>query len=538
MNTPNTHGVGYQFFDSMTNPQWAWAVVFLCFSGCKPGVAKPDRGQEFSQPPTAASKPTPDFTKLADAATAFCADCHVMPLATSFAKRDWPREVQRGFGFYFASGRADLAVPRADEIVEYFATLAPDEIQLLPPQSLDVAAADSFLQPQSPGNSAISDADAVAGASIEFFDWGTPTGSRLMLSDMRGGGIYSSQFAAGEFSPWEVLARLENPCRLHQCALDDDGRMGLLVADLGSFLPADHSKGRVVWMRRTTSESLEFSTEVILAGCGRVADAQAADMDGDGDIDVVVADFGWHETGRLLWLKRVADGPATAASFDLHILDVRPGTVEISLVDINADGRLDIVSLIGQEFESVVAYLNQGDGTFSQPRELYVAPDPAYGSSGIQVVDLDQDGDVDIVYTNGDSFDSFEVKPYHAVHWLENIGEMKFVPHELARLPGVHRAQVVDWDLDNDLDIIACSFLPREANSHFPAQSHPIALAVLENDGMQNFRLRPIQVDRCIHPAICVADLNGDGKPDIAAANFYEDINASPRNLADVLLAK
>lgn len=261
-------------------------------------------------------------------------------------------------------------------------------------------------------------------------------------------------------------------------------------------------------------------------------------MDGDGDTDIVVADFGWHETGRLLWLERIAAGPVTAASFRTHVLDQRPGPLEISLVDINNDGQLDIVSLIGQEYESVVAYLNQGNGTFSQHTTLFAAPDPAYGSSGIQLADLDQDGDLDIVYTNGDSFDSFEVKPHHAIHWLEHVGELKFVAHELTQLPGVHRALVVDWDRDHDLDIIACTFLPRELNSRFPADSQPIAIAALENDGSQNFHLRPLQVDRCIHPAICVADFNQDGKVDIAAANFHEYIHASPRDLMDVLLAK
>ncbi len=525
---------------SVALPLLLWSLACLTLTSCQPAAPKTVGGQAGSKsaprvdatdvPPPALSQ-----TELTDAATAFCADCHLMPVATSFAKRDWPREVQRGFDFYFASSRADLSVPNAADMIRFFTNLAPDEIELTLPQPLDVDAAARFLQPQLPPNP---DSDAVAGANVKYFDWGAPLGSRLMLADMRGGGIYSSQFATDESSPWEKLAQLDNPCRLHQCALDDDGKMGLLVPDLGSFLPADHSSGRVVWLRRNESESLEFTSEVILTGCGRVADAQAADLDQDGDTDVVVADFGWHETGRLVWLERIAAGPANAASFQTHVLDERPGAIEICLVDMNADDRLDIVSLIGQEFEAIVVYLNQGDSTFGPPTPIYVAPDPAYGSSGLQLQDLDQDGDLDIIYTNGDSFDSFSVKPHHAVHWLENTGELKFTPHELARLPGVHRALAVDWDLDGDLDIIACTFLPRDLRSNFPEHSQPIALAVLENDGTQSFKVRPIQVDRCIHPAICLADLNADGKLDVAAANFYEDPHASPRTLVDVLLAK
>lgn len=185
-----------------------------------------------------------------------------------------------------------------------------------------------------------------------------------------------------------------------------------------------------------------------------------------------------------------------------------------------------------------MVFLNQGDSTFDNGTVLYAAPDPGYGSSGLQIQDLDQDGDLDIIYTNGDSFDSFEVKPHHAVHWLENLGQLKFAPHEIARLPGVHRAHAVDLDQDGDLDVVASSFLPRDLRTQFPKDTQPSAIAWLENDGLQNFRVRPIQVERCIHPALCIADFNKDGKPDLAAANFHEDPHSSPVPLVDVLLTK
>ncbi|MEO8269526.1 MAG: VCBS repeat-containing protein [Aureliella sp.] len=518
-------------------------VVSLCLLGCERSGQELESNTATEQKVLESQSATSDASNLTDAqlvvsATDFCANCHAMPQATSFPKRFWPREVQRGFDFYFASGRADLVVPQAADMIRYFSDLAPEVIKLPMPEPLDAAAAARFVETQLSLPVSSQDNQAVAGASLQYFDWESPIGKRLMLADMRGGGIYSCSFEGNHFSPWETVASLSNPCRLTQCSLDDDGQLGLLVADLGSFLPADHRLGRVVWLRRTNSETLEFTSETVLAECGRVADVQAADLDADGDTDVVVADFGWHETGRLIWLERVTSGPATAASFTTHVLDQRAGTVEVCLVDMNDDGRLDIVSLIAQEFESIMVFLNQGDSSFDEGTTLYAAPDPAYGSSGMQIQDLDQDGDLDIVYTNGDSFDSFEVKPHHAVHWLENLGQLQFVPHSIARLPGVHRAVAVDLDDDSDLDIVASSFLPRDLRSHFPSGSQTSAIVWLENDGMQNFRVRPIQVDRCLHPALCVADFNDDGQLDMAVANFYEDAHASPSPLADILLAK
>jgi hypothetical protein len=153
---------------------------------------------------------------------------------------------------------------------------------------------------------------------------------------------------------------------------------------------------------------------------------------------------------------------------------------------------------------------------------------------------LDGDGDRDIVYTNGDSFDSFEAKPFHAVHWLENRGDLKFEEHAMLALPGVHRALPADLDRGGDLDIVAASFLPRDLTTAFP-RGAPNALVWLENDGQQNFRVRPLQVGACLHPAVCLCDIDHDGQLDIAAANFYEDpVGSDPAGthpIADVFMA-
>jgi hypothetical protein len=89
--------------------------------------------------------------------------------------------------------------------------------------------------------------------------------------------------------------------------------------------------------------------------------------------------------------------------------------------DYDGDGRLDFVALISQEHESLVLFRNDGNGRF-ESEVLDRAPHPACGTSGFQLVDLDRDGDLDILATNGDMMDEISLaKPYHGVRWLENI---------------------------------------------------------------------------------------------------------------------
>ena len=508
------------------------ALLFPSLGGCDYQAKR-----EVPDPPavvrqTEAAPIVVDGAKLAKNVQSFCGDCHAPPKAESFSKGQWPREVRRGFEFYTETGRADLTIPREDDVLKYYVDQAPETLPLPQTYPLDRVAEKQFVFTQSAAPRDLK--EGTAGANIVSFDWGPPLGQMMMMSDMRNGSIFACGFNGEGFDECKIVAKLQHPCRLVQCDLDGSGQQGLLVSELGSFLPADHALGRVVWFRRNSETELTFDKEVLLRGCGRIADAQAVDLDQDGDLDITVADFGWHKTGRILWLERIASGPVNAASFVTHIIDERPGALQVPAVDINGDGRLDIVALIAQESEAVVAFLNDGKGGF-HPTTLYTPADPAYGSSGMELCDLDQDGDIDILYTNGDSFDSYKVKPYHGVRWLENQGELKFLEHELAKLPGAHRAVPSDLDQDGDLDIVACSFLPGDLISEFK-EAPAMAIIWLENLGDQKFVTRPLQVDGCIHPALCVDDYNDDGIPDIAAANFYEDASKHLPAM-DILLA-
>ena len=283
-----------------------------------------------------------------------------------------------------------------------------------------------------------------------------------------------------------------------------------------------------MWLQRTLDGT--FRPIVIQAGLGRVADVQPGDFDADGDVDLVVAEFGWRKTGRILLLENLGDknqgDKGNQPEFAMRELDPRHGTIHVPPADLNGDGLLDFVALISQEHETVVAFLSDGAGGFRK-KTIFAANEPTFGSSGIQLVDLDQDGDLDVLYTNGDTFDSFYVIPFHSIRWLENRGDFPFEDHCLAHMPGVHRALACDLDGDGDLDIAACSLL-RERLLGRNSKGDFDSLLWLEQTAPGTFARHSLEQGTCQHAAMAAGDFDGDGDIDLAVGRFAEPAGSPP----------
>jgi hypothetical protein len=261
-----------------------------------------------------------------------------------------------------------------------------------------------------------------------------------------------------------------------------------------------------------------------LDGWPRVADVETADFNGDGRNDLAVAAFGWRKVGQIAILENRTTG--TQPSFPSHTIDPRAGAIQIIPADLNRDGKMDFVTLLAQEHETVLAYINKGTGDFSFDRNvIYAAPHPNWGSSGIRLVDLDKDGDPDVLLTHGDTFDDGVVKPYHGIQWLENTGRYPFVEHTLAQMPGVHGAEAGDIDGDGDLDIVAGALLAGGADVD---EKILPALVWLEQTRPGTFARHTIEMGTPRHATLDVGDIDSDGDLDIVVGNFSVEKSTTP----------
>jgi hypothetical protein len=214
-------------------------------------------------------------------------------------------------------------------------------------------------------------------------------------------------------------------------------------------------------------------------------------------------------------------------------VDKRTGAIHATPADLDRDGRSDLITVFAQEHESVVAFLNRGSTRF-ETKSVYSAPHPNWGSSGIEVVDLDRDGDLDVLMTNGDMFDDRIVKPYHGIQWLENTGTFPFTAHSLASLPGVQRAQAADLDGDGDLDIVACALVPSREEA-----ARLASVVWLEQTQRGSFVRHSLEIGSPAHATLDVGDLDRDGDLDIVVGNFSLDVPvANPLSLFENLRAR
>ena len=347
-------------------------------------------------------------------------------------------------------------------------------------------------------------------SNVRFLDLDGDGTTEIVATDMRHGVVLrgNPRDPAGDLA---VIAKVPHPAHTEAVDVDGDGLRDLLIADLGQFHPGDDEKGGVVWLRRLKTGEYESHT---FAGFPRVADVRAVDVDRYGPLELIVGAFGWRKVGHIALLRNKGRGIATR-DFARTRIDERTGTVTVHPTDLNGDGRMDFIALISQQHEQVVAFLNGATGF--APKTIYSAPHPNWGSSGMDVADVDRDGDLDVLLAHGDTLDDGIVKPYHGIEWLENRGTYPYTSHTLATLPGVHPVKAVDFDRDGDLDVVAGSFFPPEAIGSSPKMP---SVAWLEQVAPGQFERRALELGSPLHASLDAADFDGDGDIDLAIGNL------------------
>jgi hypothetical protein len=331
----------------------------------------------------------------------------------------------------------------------------------------------------------------------------------VIVCDCRSNSVnWIRQYPKGVFTETTLASDLIAPAHAQVIDFDKDGDNDIMVAVLGMLFPNNDKIGSVVILENDGKN--HFTKHVAIDKTARVSDVRAGDLDGDGDMDLAVAQFGYDD-GETQWLENLGGW-----KFKSHNLQNLSGPINVELVDIDKDNDLDIISLVSQEWEEIYCFINDGKGNF-QPKLLFGSSNEDFGSSGIYIADFDKDGDEDILYTNGDAFDYIPPRgrPWHGVQWLENKGNLNFEYHRICNFMGAYNARPYDIDNDGDLDLFVVSGFNKWEDPE--AQS----FIWLENDGKMNFTMHNIASNPTHLLTLELGDFNGDGQMDMVTGGMH-----------------
>ncbi len=286
---------------------------------------------------------------------------------------------------------------------------------------------------------------------------------------------------------------------VHVVDLDDDGDLDIVAA-----LQADGFSGdsNVFWFENDGAESPSFTPLELGSIKGKPSAIDVADIDDDGDLDVAVSD---HDTGSagfsseaVTWFENdgASDPEFTKIQIDVTFLFSR----EIKIGDLDGDGDLDIVA-DSDEDDKIYWYENDGA---SDPSFTKNTVDPfVLKVSEIGLGDIDGDGDQDIIFTDRDG-------DYISYSQNDGASDPSFTEVSVeSSVDAINLALVEDLDLDGDLDIISGS----------PGLD---SLFWYENDGasLPSFTRHALGGELVNFFDVEVADIDGDGSPDILASSI------------------
>lgn len=295
----------------------------------------------------------------------------------------------------------------------------------------------------------------------------------------------------------------------------DHSGTNMLVTSMGPIYPTNASEGVI------EEYSLKGPLRKLAGNQPRPVQSQWADLNGDGNRDILVNGFG-HMTGKLYWLDGGNPGKE-------HVIRPEPGAIHSKVTDWDKDGRQDILTLFTQGKEGVYLFRNAGGGKFEE--KLLIGFSPVFGSSSFELADMNKDGRMDIVYTCGDNADfSVILKGYHGVYIFLQDEKGAFAQKWFYPVHGSYKSLARDFDGDGDLDMIAISFFADYITQ--PTE----ALLYFENKGDLNFvpfKVNGFGAGRWL--TMDAGDLDGDGDEDVVLGNFSNGPNSfMPEGLAEL----
>jgi len=221
----------------------------------------------------------------------------------------------------------------------------------------------------------------------------------------------------------------------------------------------------------------------------------AADIDGDGDQDVVGASY---YDSSLRWFENDGTGVFTE-----HLISSAVNEGQgVAVADLDNDGDPDIATASSGD-NTIAVFKNIGvNGTFCEIKE--VVDDNAIGARTVVAADLNGDGWADLASASKDD---------DTVAWYPNDGTghfpTKIIVSQGEESTGAYSLVAADVDKDGHNDLVVAS----NGNDH---------VSLWRNDGTGNFTKTLIYDSADFVLSVTAVDFDHDGDIDVASASFFD----------------
>ncbi|WP_298541887.1 T9SS type A sorting domain-containing protein [uncultured Aquimarina sp.] len=246
------------------------------------------------------------------------------------------------------------------------------------------------------------------------------------------------------------------------------------------IVSASENKNQIAWHENIDGQAVVFDSHILNSLAERANSVHVADIDNNGQVDIAYASVG---NNQVSWYKQLED---PGVFEEQYITPTVPNSA-ISSIDVDNDGDLDVLSFL----RGKIAWFENIDG---QGKKFGLNQIKVNTSAGEFInSDLDNDGDLDLLF-----------KANGSIGWYENTGNGNFIERFIQNT-SLRSIYPNDWDNDGDIDILL---------------SRQQSIDLLENDGAGNFsafinlvtQTGPLNIG---FTEFIISDLNKDGKNDI-----------------------